>query len=230
MIGLLPAAGLATRMGSLPKFLLPILNGHQSLLDWHLASLLDCTDQVVILTRPENAILLSPWARRSRVSLLVTDTQTMSETVHKAVDICGEEIFVLGMPDTFFHGENPYPRLVESSQRGIDLSLAVWRIRPEQIGRLGQVDISVDSSIREVRDKDSQCEFPWAWGAMAFNGDLVQLLPAESPHVGYLIPAVLGSTYSSSALKISGDYYDCGTPEEYSDVLSVLNAGRPNTP
>jgi hypothetical protein len=221
---ILPAAGLATRMRGLPKFALPCSTEYQTLLERHVQTLLEVAETVWIPTRPWAVSLVTNIAAHDRVVVTGVETSTMSETVLRTASLSGADRFILGMPDTYFFGEQPYTRL---AQTGAPLALAAWNIRDEQRGKLGQLDLSPEGQLLSVRDKDPLCSFPLAWGAMAFERDFLRLLDVSMPHVGYGIPPAIASDMAVEVLAISGDYYDCGTPSEYFDLVFRLASGEP---
>jgi hypothetical protein len=228
ILGILPAAGLATRMGGLPKFLLPTMGDYSSLLDRHVEEMLQVVAHVVIPTRPEHATLLGRYGDRAGVTLMCMTTRTMSETVIRVHASASADGYVLGMPDTYFHGDSPYGVLADSIGRGNDLALALWNIRPAQRGKLGQVQLDSANRVTGSRDKDPECDFPWSWGALAYRSKVLDLLDPQSPHIGYAIQPAIDASLRVLGYPMGGKYFDCGTPSEYREVLELrprLGAG-----
>jgi len=58
MDAILPAAGLASRMRGIPKFLLPIDKAYISLLEVHISNLSDICERIYLPTRPELAPII----------------------------------------------------------------------------------------------------------------------------------------------------------------------------
>jgi hypothetical protein len=133
------------------------------------------------------------------------------------------------MPDTYFYDELPYEYLANSS---FPMSLACWKIRPEQYGKLGQVDFSEEPVsggqneliVVKAEDKNPACRFEHSWGAMAFDRDVIDFAKDEMPHTGYLIPQLLEKSVPVGAKVMNGEYFDCGTPSEY---LAMLKKTHP---
>ena len=125
------------------------------------------------------------------------------------------------MPDTYFHGEQPYEYLA-SSTSGMDL--ACWPIRKEQLGKLGQVLIQdlPEGVVLDSKDKEPDCKWPHSWGAMAFNRRALSHAMTDMPHTGYMIPKLLESRLEVRARVLEGTYFDCGTPREYLQMLELL--------
>lgn len=216
--GILPAAGLATRMRGIPKFLLPCSDSYETLIERHLNELLNFCDYVWIPTRPEQILLMETLNITSdRVIVTPMTTETMTETVLKVAHISSASKFMLSMPDTYFLGETPYEWMAQDEA---DVSLGLWKIREEQKGKLGQVQINNAGEVLEVKDKDAECSWELSWGAITFSRRALKLANREMPHIGYLINPAISSGLKVSGKIISGQYFDCGTPREYLDMFS----------
>lgn len=218
MDAILPAAGLASRMRGIPKFLLPCNDTYVSLVEVHIANLLEVCETVWIPTRPESVPLLASLGiAQERVVILPLTTATMTETVMRVINLSSAAVFQLVMPDTFFAGELPYGLL---NRAPACADVACWPIRDGQRGKLGQVRISTDGRVLEMQDKDPHCPFPHAWGALTFSRALVPHMRSSDPHVGYALATAVAEGGPVTAFVVDGRYYDCGTPAEYLEMLN----------
>jgi hypothetical protein len=229
---ILPASGSATRMRGLPKFLLPCDKDYLSLVERHIDHLLEYCETVWLPVRPDLVHLVeSLRIPEEHVVILAMATQSMTDTVKKVVEMSSGNRFVLAMPDTYFYGELPYQYLVDSKD---PMSLACWKIRPEQYGKLGQVEISPaqtlepepllfpEGFVTRAEDKNPECRYPYSWGAMAFDREMMEFASAEMPHTGYLLPKILEQGIPIGAKVMDGEYFDCGTPAEYLEMLKKV--------
>jgi hypothetical protein len=194
-----------------------------TLIERHVIELLEFCETVWIPTRPEQTILLESLGLSSdRVVIVPMTTSTMTQTVLRLCAISGAERFIMVMPDTYFSGEQPYEYLATGDS---ELNLACWRIRHEQHGKLGQVLIqgSPEGEVHESRDKDPNCQWPHSWGAMAFNRGALSSATPDMPHTGYMIPELLGAGVKIRAKVMDGNYFDCGTPREYLNMLQLVS-------
>jgi NDP-sugar pyrophosphorylase family protein len=214
MIGILPAAGMATRLGGLPKFLLPVGDPQDTLLRRHIEGMRPHVDQILIATRPENAFTLATYLD-DKVTLLILETRTMSETVKKAISWTQAESFLLGLPDTLFTASDPYAAISENMSKDNDLVLALWDLGLDQRGQLGQIQLGVDNRVLDSVDKDPECEYRHFWGAMGFNLQILELVDSETPHLGYVIKPALAEGRSVTGFVQPGAYIDCGTQKGY---------------
>lgn len=219
MDAIIPAAGLATRMRGIPKFLLPCDSTYNTLIEAHINALLQTCETVWIPTRPEMVLLLdSLGLAKDRVVILPMTTENMTQTVTKVLQLAKTENFHLVMPDTFFHGEKPYATLSATPNL---VDLACWQIRDDQKGKLGQVLIEGGRAV-DMKDKDPNCDYEHSWGALTFNRKLLNYANSNDPHIGYSVRNALKSGENISARAMHGKYFDCGTPSEYLNMLQEV--------
>ena len=225
---IIPAAGLATRMRGLPKFLLPCDANYTTLIEKQVFGLLPHVDLITIALRHDFIHLLDSLELPSaKVRILsIGESKSMTQTVQIAAADSSADQFVVVMPDTYFYGDEPFEAL-SKDLGSTSMRLAVWKIRDEQKGKLGQVDF--DQKLHLVvssRDKDIECDFDWSWGAMTFKRHVLDLSDADMPHTGYLIGALLESGKRVEGFEVLGDYYDCGTPKEYFDLIDRIRESK----
>lgn len=228
---IIPAAGLATRMRGLPKFLLPINDQFETLLEWHVHQIGPYCDRIRIPTRPELRRFIDALDFGDfDVVVTEVESRTMSETVTKAISASDENFFVLAMPDTFFLGnENVFELLLSHSD---PISAAIFRIQDFQRGKVGQVELKTQSDgtevISRVVDKNPDCNFPWMWGAITFDRSLMEYSTPEDPHLGYALARAAQATgVEVRASRMESRYFDCGTPGEYWNLLQHLHSSIP---
>lgn len=220
MDALVPAAGSASRMRGIPKFLLPCDTNYLTLIERHVSNLLEFCETVWIPTRPELVGLLdSLGLSRERTVILPMRTETMTETILRVLTISGAKEFQLVMPDTFFQGELPYRKLSELNSLA---ELALWNIRDEQKGKLGQVLVDESFNVMDIKDKDPFCSFDLSWGALSFKRDLVGFMNPVDPHIGFSVKTALESGEKIDSFLVKGRYFDCGTPTEYLSMISEV--------
>ena len=219
MDGILPAAGLASRMRGIPKFLLPCNDEYLTLIESHINQMLQFCNNIWIATRPDLVMLLDSINLSSeRVFIIPVVSENMNQTVNRILEISNADNFQLIMPDTFFTGTLPYSELNTKNKDSI-AHLALWKIRDEQKGKLGQVLVGNDKKVLDIVDKKSDCEYEHSWGGVSFNRRLSKYISHTDPHVGYALSKAVINKERIEATKIDGEYFDCGTPSEYLDML-----------
>jgi len=217
---IIPAAGMAIRMRGIPKFLLPCDELYTTLIERHLKELIDICDTIWIPTRPDLVMLLETLGiSKDRIVLLPVTTENMSQTVHRVMQVSSAEYFCLVMPDTFFYGELPYRQLNRTPSFA---ELALWKIKEDQKGKLGQVDIEKSGKVIDVQDKVLSCDYSLSWGALTFSKKMRAYVNLSDPHIGYAVKAGLDAGEEIDSIVLDGEYFDCGTPSEYLKMLEKV--------
>jgi hypothetical protein len=225
---IIPAAGLATRMGGIPKFLLPLyhknneVGAFRTLLEFHISLSLNFGNRTVITTRPENALLLSKYIVPGVVELMCMETETMSETILRTTKYCPADEYLMVMPDTFYSKDFSVSEM-ELKDNEI-CALALWNVTSDQKGAVGQIGIDSEGKIISHEDKSLKSNLPFVWGAMSFSQSFLTHLTPEMQHIGYgishfLEKRVQGSSFIGSRLQ-PGEYIDCGTHEGFKNYMS----------
>ena len=214
---ILPAAGLAERMGSIPKFLLPTGNERENLLSRWIASSSGYVDKVVIATNFLFFDYLNEMYANSTIEVKLVKSRSMAETVK--MQVCTENTIV-AMPDTYISNPDEFFRVSDDffNRRNSSLGVSLWNIKDHQRGKVGQVQTREDR-ILQVIDKDRACLFPKFWGALSFTPAFHNHISHEDPHLGVSINRAIANEMEVRALVMNGTYNDCGTILEYKELL-----------
>ena len=219
-IGIIPACGNATRMGGIAKFNLKIPQSDETLISWHVKSQLDYCDKVIILVKKEHENSLRMFKDNNKIITLTEQTSSMSETVLKATEKFYADEYVVGMPDTFVTGDNPYKEIITNNINS-DLNLGVFKIKDSQKGKLGQINI-IDRVVLDCIDKDINCNYEYSWGFLRFNRSILKLIDKQTSHIGYVINPAIKEKLLVMASVVDGEYFDCGTQDEYQELLKTF--------
>ncbi len=216
---LIPAAGTATRMRGLPKFLLPTHSSKSSLLERHLEALGDFFDEILIGVNPDFSNLLkSVVGETTKIRIIELRTRTMMETVTRLCKESKLNSFTLVMPDTFFSDYEQVCNFI-AKERESKPSLLCWELQSFQRGKLGQVLISDDNLIIDIQDKKMNCSYKYFWGVASFNRENLTNIRDDASHIGFMYENLIKNSIKVNGIKVSGFYYDCGTQEEYIKML-----------
>lgn len=224
VIGLLPAAGLASRMMGIPKFLLPLSETEGTLLSHHITLMERVVERILIPTRREWIGVLNNFGLGEKVSIIEKNTETLTQSVLETLD---SEVFdevIIGLPDTYFSRGNPYASLSQV-ERERELLLACFSTQSHQEGRLGSVKLEASGLVTQHVDKPTDSEFGTHWGAMRLPKGLLGLLPADSATVGALIDECLSSQIPVLGVMETSEFFDCGTVDEYTKCLVAIRDG-----
>ena len=218
---ILPAAGSATRMGGIPKFLLPIGSSGKPLIRLHLEMAQKAQLETVVMLNPQlfdyGNELIHSW-KLPGVSVFKVLSPTMTKTAKVALELSGskDEVISISMPDTFFDALISDDNYLLPTIRKNAPSLAVWKIREDQRGKLGQVETSKDLvTVLSLVDKNPTCPFDYSWGMMAIPSSQLLNFDELDSHPGISLAKELKNGLKVSCTPTTGDYLDCGTPAEY---------------
>lgn len=227
--GLIPCAGTASRMGGLPKFLLPCENG--TLLNNTICHYRNHFISKIYIGFSQNNMQyfnLLDNEYSDLVPIDVNSTATMSETVIKmTLQLNTAKNYILFMPDTFFRLDRELVQMMalfnandtnNTNKAKFDVVVIVWKIRPEQYGKLGQCLIE-NGEVIDIKDKDPNCRYEYSWGVIGWSQSMTQYIDPVTPHVGFLINAALENNKKVGAVISNSVYYDCGTYNEYFQMI-----------
>ena len=220
IIGLLPAAGKATRIGGIPKWLLPVPEG--TLLDVHCQRMrLAGVSHVLVAAGEHNRDLMLQHVPANAI-VYEGRSRTMAEDVLLARPYIGDNEVLFGMPDTYFGDADTYKYLTYFIPQE-DVRIALWPIQDDQRGKLGQCHVDEGTGLVDhVVDKDPTCTYEWAWGAIAWKPSFWQYIKPDMPHIGYALQPAIGAGLRITAVIPDGEYTDCGTPEAYWRLCSTF--------
>lgn len=219
MIGIIPAGGKATRIHGIPKWLLP--TPHGTLVNVLIQRMqLAEPRKIVIISKGVNTALLHHTALPD-VAIIDRDDTSMAHAVMLAREYATPiETAVFGMPDTYFEDEQAFVKLHSVLDFfGSDVAVGVFRTRADQHRKLGMCRFDVRRLIVEVVDKPEETDLVYAWGVLAWRSTFWHHIRENDPHVGYALPRAIAAGLQVRAVPMEGDYYDCGTQEEYFELV-----------
>lgn len=223
ILHIIPAAGKATRFGGIPKFLLPISKDN-FLINYHVNELSFKGYDVkkVVAVSKENYQTLKRLDLNAE--LICVDTSTMNETVLKIISEYSEyENYIFTMPDTYFKDSNIGSEMCKKFFLEKNVCTAgLFKIQEFQKGKLGQCNIK-DKYIIELIDKKIDCDFENAWGLIMWNKEINKFISKEDESIGFIINKAINEKYNISYVLGEGIYYDCGTFDEYKNLLTSID-------
>ena len=78
------------------------------------------------------------------------------------------------------------------------------------------------NQVSSVIDKPTSGDYPYIWGALAWNAAFWEYLSADEPHVGYALPRATEAGLDVRAVIMDGGYWDCGTVDGYFALVRQL--------
>jgi UTP-glucose-1-phosphate uridylyltransferase len=217
-IGIIPAAGKATRIHGLPKYLLPVPGGYLLERMAHRMGV-----PCVIGANPDNYDLINA-CKPPNSTVYSVNSRGMPETILAAREYAGDENVLVGMPDTYWTDETVFWYLTKFLNRGAVCVAAIFHVSAEMASRLGVCIFRFESSLflNDIEDKQPQTEARWVWGALAWSPEFWQYIYPEDAHLGVALQRALRQGLEIPLWGADGDYYDNGTSEDYFRCIREL--------
>jgi glucose-1-phosphate thymidylyltransferase len=252
VIGLIPAAGYATRLGPLPcsKEILPVGTrdmpdgprpkavSHYLLEKMRLAGI---TEAIIVLREgkwdipahyKDGAIVDMRLAY-----LAVPPTAGPPYTLDYAYPFVREAIVALGFPDILFEPDDAYVQLLELQARThADVVLGLFPAdRPET---MDVVAVAGDGQVEQILVKPAHTTLRRTWGIAVWTPAFTEFLhdylqtqatttAAPETHVGHVVQAAIDAGMKVQALEVSQEpFTDIGIPENLTAIQTLLAPNR----
>lgn len=178
LVGVIPAAGLATRLQPLPssKEVIPVRGC--PVMDYLVERLKHARcDEIRLVTRPEKEDVAA-HARALGLRVLVATPSTVAESIAVAADGIGvTDVVLLGFPDTIWEPVDGFARLAGELDEDVDVVLGLFRTPDLQ--RSDVVSVDAGGRVAGVVVKPAQPPSEWIWGCAAVRrGALENMAPA----------------------------------------------------
>lgn len=216
-VGIIPAAGKATRIHGLPKYLLPVPGGY--LLERMTTRMgVRCH----IGANAENFDLLNTY-KRPEDHVYSVESRGMPETILTAREFVGDENVLVGMPDTYWTDEHvfsTFKRRIKSN--AVICVVAVFFVSADRASHLGVCIRGINNFLDSIKDKQPQYNAQWVWGALAWTSAFWQYIHPDDAHLGVALQRAVDRGVKIPLYLSDGTYYDNGTPEDYFRCIREL--------
>ena len=220
MIGLIPASERSSRFGGLPKFALPCDIDNKPILKRQVDQMSFYVDKVIVSVPLKFYELVKSF--KLNAEIVQIEPATMNYAVINMAQQFKSNKYLIGMADTYFKGENPYPKLSKYTRDNL-ITIACWPITEYTKGKVGQVEL-VKNKILDIKDKDKTCDYPHMWGAMGLDVSIMNQLEKFNQHIGIDIQTKVVENFDQHyAFEVDGNYFDIGTLVNYRNLLNSLD-------
>jgi glucose-1-phosphate thymidylyltransferase len=254
ILGLIPAAGRATRLGPLPcsKEIYPIgfrsgadgqgprpkAVGHYLLEKMQHAGI----EQAYIVLRAGKwdipACFQDGAAVGMRLGYLVMDnTDGVPYTLDHAYPFVQDALVALGFPDILFSADDAFVHLLQHQARtGSDVVLGLFL--GDQPHKTDMVEVDERGAVRRILIKPGKTDLRYTWGIAVWSPAFTQFMheflasrPAVSDapelHAGDVIQAAIQAGLHVQGVHVSAEpYLDIGTPEDLALALARYTPQR----
>ena len=249
LVGIIPAAGSATRMFPYngDKELLPAgiqkipIDGKveerpKVVSQYIIEAMAEAeVNQIIMVTHPYKHKLMSLHLDGSlngvNISYIVQNTISMVHSIDLAYEWVRSSTVVMGMPDTIPLPVDCVRQLIQQHRNsGVDLSLGLFPT--DKSYKFGMIKTDKDSNIIYHEDKPARTDASYMWGIAVWEPCFMQIL---HEHVQKAIPSdremVLGDIFNVMLSRrkkckaypiTNGKYYDIGTYDDYKKAVLEL--------
>jgi glucose-1-phosphate thymidylyltransferase len=178
LVGVIPAAGSATRLGPLPssKEVLPV--DGRPVVDYLVERmrLADC-DEIRLVTRTDKADVIER-ARELELRVILARPQTVAESVALGLDnLSADDVVLLGFPDSIWEPPDGFVRLV--GELDDELAAVLGLFRTPDLQRSDVVSLDAAGLVAAIDVKPAQPESEWIWGCAAVRASSLANLAAS---------------------------------------------------
>ena len=168
IVGIVPAAGYATRLQPLAGSKEVLVVGGKPIMDYLVDRLYagGCT-RIRVVTRPDKHDVIA-HAEAFGAEVVLATPKTVSESFLAGMaSLGGDDIVLIGFPDTIWEPEGGYRPLVEAVEAGCDVALGLFRIRPADLTRSDVVVFDRDGQVVAIDVKPARPRSDSIWGCAA---------------------------------------------------------------
>jgi glucose-1-phosphate thymidylyltransferase len=219
IVGVVPAAGLATRLQPLrgSKELLRV--GGLPVIDRLVERMrAGGADELRVVTRPEKEDLAA-HAREQGATVVLGTPANVSESVMLGLaEAAASDVALVGFPDTLWEPVDGFARLVPLVEAGADVALGVFRA--EEPERFDVVVLDAEGRLLDIETKVAEPSSSLIWGCFAARvGALAGLTAAAEPSVHFLRLARAGRVATAY---LADGFVDIGTREAMARAGAVV--------
>jgi glucose-1-phosphate thymidylyltransferase len=219
VVGILPAAGYATRLQPLDcsKEVLPV--GGRPVMDYVVdrMRLAGCSDLRVV-TRPEKQDVIE-HAELLGASVVLAYPATTTESFAAGMrGLAPDDIVLIGWPDTVWEPEDGYRPLVDAVERGFEIALGLFET--DDLERSDVVAFDENERITGVQVKPADPPSRWVWGcAAARSRALAGLEQEEWP--GSYFDSLCREGFQLHGVRLSNVWLDIGTRDALKRAVAL---------
>jgi NDP-sugar pyrophosphorylase family protein len=220
VVGVIPAAGYATRLQPLSGSKEVIEVGGRPVIDYVIDRMrLARCNELRVVTRPEKTDVIA-HVRRRGVTVVLGYPRTSSESFALGFDgLAPDDIVLLGWPDILWVGEDTYVTLVGAIEDGHVVALGLFETA-DDLSRWDTVTVEANGSVIGVHPKASDPPSTVVWApAAARRRALDGLESAEWP--GSHFDSLCKKGLRIHGIRFGGKCTDIGTKEDLERALAV---------
>lgn len=209
VIGVVPAAGYATRLGPslISKEMIPVAG--RPVIDYLVERMREAScDEVRVVTRPQKRDLIA-HAKSLGTEVIEAITGSTAESVSRGLEgLDRRDVILVGFPDTLWEPLEGFRRLVDALN-GSPVALGIFRgLEP---ARSDVVSWTPQGRVTSIETKPAKPRSNWVWGCLAAKCAALEGI-AEFDEIGGFLDA-LSTRGSVAGIHLSDFFLDVGTSD-----------------
>lgn len=241
VVGLIPAAGYASRISPLPcsKEIYPVKHPGgrpQAACSYLLRSFAEANvDQTYLVLRTGKwdipTYLKDGSAFDLDLAYLVTDgTDGVPQTIDKAYSFIKNKRVAFGFPDILFHPSNAFSLLFDEQEQS-DADLVLGLFEAENPSKMDMVKFD-EEKLKDIIIKPEKSNLTYTWLMAVWNSSFSEFLHdysknyankkmaeqesemSDELYIGDIFREAIREGFETAYVKLGGSYLDIGTPEE----------------
>ncbi len=218
VVGVIPAAGYATRLQPLPCSKEMLLIGGRPVMDFVVDRMRRTDCELRVVTRPEKQDVIA-HAKELGARVVLGYPTTTSESFAAAMgDLAPDDIVLIGWPDTLWEPEDAYVQLVEAVDQGHEIALGLFET--PDLERSDVVSFDEAGEITGVHIKPAEPPSTWIWGCAAARRHALDGLEREE-WPGSFFDSQRKQGFELHAIRLSDVWLDIGTREALESAVAA---------
>jgi glucose-1-phosphate thymidylyltransferase len=213
VVGVIPAAGYATRLGSLSgsKEMLPV--GGRPVMDYLVERMrAGGCDRLRVVTRPPKIDVIT-HAKELGAEVVIAHPETVSASFLAGMDgLAADDVVLIGFPDTIWEPIDGFRLLRAVLDTSCEVAAGLFKIDRESLIRSDVVEFGKGSRIAGVDVKPAKPASEWIWGCAAARAGVWAGLEQTS-WPGQYLDLLCREGRDVRGVKLSEVWIDIGTPE-----------------
>lgn len=217
VVGVLPAAGYATRLQPLDcsKEVLPV--GGRPVMDYVVERMhAGGATALYVVTREEKDDVID-HARTLGAHVVLADPETVTESFAAAIrQLADDDIVLVGWPDTIWEPLDGYRQLVDAVDAGREVAIGLFELTSD-LERSDVVTVTAGGLVERVYVKPAVPPTSWVWGCAAARARALRRLE-EDPWPGGYFDRLARQGVEIAAVCLSDVWLDIGTKDALAKV------------
>jgi glucose-1-phosphate thymidylyltransferase len=212
IVGIIPAAGYATRLQPLSGSKEVMEVRGKPVMDHQVERMLagGCT-RLRVVTRAEKDDVIA-HAHELGAEVVLSSPETVSESFHAGMaGLADDDIVLVDFPDTIWEPVDGFARLVDAVEEGCEAALGLFRIEASELPRSDVVVRDRTGRIERIDVKPAEPASEWIWGCAAGRASVWAGLDTTA-WPGEYLDSLCREGRDVRGLELSESWIDVGTP------------------